>query len=100
MADVSTEEFEGRKNVCDERFKRDKELLERLTKNQEMATSTLTTVSQILTQQEVKLSDHEVRLRFQEAKKGQWMDKFVNILLGALVGGLVGFILYSVGLGG
>lgn len=125
---VMQQEFKGRKELCDERFKRDNTRIGRLETNLEKLTALVTKTAEIqsanikdtgdnedrikkvetnleaLTVLVTKVAeiqnsaakdteDHENRLRAIEAKGGKWFDTIIAAALGALVAGVIAYLL-------
>lgn len=90
---VSKQEFCGRKELCDERFRRDNTRLKDTEEALDRVSTTLTQIAEIIKQSTQGQADHEARLRVIEARGGQWLDKLIAVALGAVVTAFVAYIL-------
>lgn len=89
MSEITRDEFAGRVSNCDERFKRDKERLDKEESQLDRLAMLVTEVTGIVNANAKAIADQETRLRAIEGKGGQWLDK----LLMAGAGGLLGYLL-------
>lgn len=101
---IGRKEFEGRKNVCDERFRRDKEdiqdtkdglaeLRQLVTEMASMQKQSMEQQKEQLKQSECKTADQETRLRALESRGGAWFDRIISLGLGALIVYIAKFVL-------
>lgn len=89
---VSTEEYNGRKTVCDERFKRDQERLNKAEANQETLQRLTIEISQLVKIHDETLKEQEARITALEQQPRKRMDSLVGAVIGAVVAALVGFV--------
>ena len=82
---VTKAEYEGRKDVCDERFARDKERISSIEENLSTISSLVTKMAQLQTASTEKTEDQEKRIRTLEQRGGKWFDKIVDVVLGAAI---------------
>ena len=86
-------EFEGRKNTCDERFRRDKEDIkcnkDGLSELRQLVTDMAAMQKQSMTQ----TADQETRIRALENRGGAWLDRIISLGLGALIAYLASIVL-------
>lgn len=89
---VSRTEFQGRMNTCDERFKRDKEHIDKM----DAAIETLTRLSIELTMMNKRHDDaiasQDARLASLERRPGKRWDALIAAIITAVVGIVIGFL--------
>lgn len=112
---VSRQEFNGRRELCDEREKRTNTRMKQVesslasvTQNLDRAAATLDRISEGQEDHEKRLreiessgvkqtgesqKDHESRLRALEGRGGKWLDILIGAALTAVVGGLIAIII-------
>ena len=104
MENVSKAEFDGRIQVTDERFGRDKERIEKLETNMQTISELVVRMGEILDSNNKKLDDHEKRLDKQlddherrldkqESKPSAWLDRIISGVLGAVIAALVAAVM-------
>lgn len=100
---IERKEFEGRKSLCDERFRRDKEDItdnkNDLTELRQLVTEMAAMQKQSMEQQKEQIcqsnkakDDQESRIRALEGKGGAWLDRLISLGLGAAIAALAGKI--------
>lgn len=89
---VSTEEFSGRKILCDERFKRDQARLNKAEANQETLQRLTIEISQLVKIHDETIKEQEARITALEQQPRKRLDSLVGAVIGAVVAALVGFI--------
>ncbi len=82
---VSQQEFKGRKELCDERFRRDNTRLRDTEDKLDKVATNLSQITEIIKRNTEGQEDHEKRLRVIELKGGKWLDKIVAIVLTAVL---------------
>lgn len=90
---VSQEVFKGRKELCDERFARDKKRLEITEEGLDRLTALVTELAGIVKANTERGADHETRIRDMESKGGKWFDKIIAAAIGAAVTGIIAYLL-------
>ncbi len=90
---VSPEVCDARMNVHDERFRRDKERLEKHDANLEKLNEVSIQLNQMITLHTDGLQEHGKRLSALEHRPGKLMDKMTGALITALTGGLAAALL-------
>ena len=90
---VTQNEFNGRKNVCDERFARDKERINGCETALDRLAGLVAELTGIVRANTESNADHEKRLRTLESRGGQWLDKIIAGVLGALVAAFAAYLL-------
>jgi hypothetical protein len=93
MENVSKAEFDGRIQVTDERFGRDKERIEKLETNMQTISELVVRMGEILDNNNKRLTDHERRLDKQESKPSAWLDRIISGVLGAVIAALVAAVM-------
>ena len=104
MDNVSKEAFDGRVQIVDERFNRDKERLDKLETNMQTISELTIRMCEILDNNDKRLTDseerltkqlddHEARLDKQESKPGAWLDRIISGVLGAVIAALVAAVM-------
>ena len=89
MENVSKAAFDGRSQVVDERFTRNKERLDTLEVNLKTISDLTISMGKILEQYKEQLDNHERRLDKQESKPSAWLDRIISGVLGAVIAALV-----------
>ena len=82
---VMVAEFEGRKELCNERFSRDKTRIDAIEERLLQLSTIVTNMAQVQTQSMKDSDDQEKRIRALEGRGVKWFDKIVDVALGALV---------------
>jgi chromosome segregation ATPase len=96
MEYVSRDQYDGRKEVVDERFKRDKE---RLTAHEESIAEMQRLTSEIAAlnkNHEEQLKKHEQRICTLERQPADQYGKIKTALVTALVSGAVGYVISAI----
>ena len=93
MENVSKAAFDGRSQVVDERFARDKERLDTHEVSIRAISELSSKMSQILEQNKEQLDNHERRLDKQESKPSAWLDRIISGVLGAVIAALVAAVM-------
>lgn len=92
MNSVSRDEFDGRKKLCDERFKRDQERIENNEENVRTTAELLARVTGIVDTLLQKTEDQEKRLRDIEMRPSKKMDSIWSFIVGGIVTAVLGFL--------
>lgn len=90
---VSSHEFNGRKELCDERFRRDNKRIGDAEDGLDRLTTLVTELAGIVKANTESNADHEKRLRAIESRGGQWLDKILAAGIGAVIAALVSFLI-------
>ena len=93
MENVSKAAFDGRSQVVDERFARDKERIDTLESNLKIISDLTIRMGEILDNNNKRLTDHERRLDKQESKPSAWLDRIISGVLGAVIAALVAAVM-------
>ena len=96
---VSHEEYKGRCDLCDERFARDSKRLNKLEDAFEVASKLDVKLGLIVEQLQQSKDHHEQRISTLEQKPAKRWELVVTTVITLVLGGAVGFILASAGLG-
>jgi len=92
MADqeyLTQQEFKGRKELCDERFRRDNTRLRDTEEKLDKVATNLSQITEIIKRNTEGQEDHEKRLRAIELKGGKWLDKIIAVALGAAITAII-----------
>lgn len=90
---VTQQEFKGRKELCDERFKRDGKRISDAETGLDRLTTLVTEIAGIVKTNTQSNKDHEERIRAIESRGGKWFDKIMMAILGAVVAAFITYIL-------
>ena len=90
---ISQHEFVGRKELCDERFARDKKRISDAEDGLDRLTTLVTELAGIVKANTESNADHEKRIRAIESRGGQWLDKIIAGVIGAAVAAFVAYII-------
>lgn len=85
MEAIERKEFEGRKALCDERFRRDKEGIAENKDGLAELRQLVTEMAALQKQSMEQGSDQEKRIRALESRGGAWLDRIISLGLGALI---------------
>lgn len=90
---LTQQEFKGRKELCDERFRRDNTRLRDTEEKLDKVATNLSQITEIIKRNTEGQEDHEKRLRAIELKGGQWFDKIITIALTVAITALLTLLL-------
>jgi hypothetical protein len=90
---IERREFEGRKNICDERFRRDKEDIKSNKDGLSELRQLVTEMAAMQKQSMACTADQETRIRALENRGGAWLDRIISLALGALIAYLASIVL-------
>ena len=93
MESIDRKEFDGRKTLCDERFRRDKEGIAENKDGLEDLTRLVTEMAAMQKQSMACTADQETRIRALENRGGVWLDRVISLGLGALIAYLASVVL-------
>lgn len=93
MADecVSKHQFEGRENLCDERFRRDKERLDEFEKGMREVRKLSIQMGEMIKRHDDQIEAHERRILNLEKQPSEQFGKIKTAIATAVVTGLAGF---------
>ncbi len=86
---VTQQEFRWRKELCDERFRRDNTRLRDTEEKLDEVARNLSEATAIIKHAAEGQADHEKRLRTIELKGGKWLDKIIAAAMAAAITAIV-----------
>lgn len=92
MEPVRHSEFEGREKLCDERFARDKERIEKTEELTAKMSELLVQVTEIQKADHEELQEHSKRITTLESKPAMWVDKVWAAGISGVVSAIIAFL--------
>lgn len=84
--------FDAQRRLCDERFARDKERLDKDEEKIEEITACNTKITCLIEKYDNVLDSHEERLKSLEQKPNMWLDRIVTAIISTGISVLVTFL--------
>ena len=88
---IARVEFDSRKEMCDERFKRDNTRLTAIETSLQSLTTLVTQLTEIVKTSITDANDQESRLRTLEMRAGKRYESLWGIVAAAVIGGVIGY---------